>query len=191
MTDSARSAAMWPYRIWAACLRACGWVGIAGAILLAAGVADIVRTTRFIAPPAALPVAAALPRRSPVPTNVAPPMTIDKSAFPEIQRELAAHAASNGLGWPAARYRVLPATDSLPPVYEVHCTLKGPYTAIRRFVVATLSGPPPAALREFALGRAGSDSAEAEAHLTFAFFVRPDARPIASAAADAASGVRP
>ena len=191
MTHDARSTAMWAYRIWAAWLRACGWVGIAGAILLAAGVADIVRATRFVAPQAALPVAAALPRRGPVSADAAPPMTIDESAFPEIQRELAARAASNGLGWPVASYRVLPATDSLPPVYEVHCTLKGPYPAIRRFVVATLSGSPPAALREFALGRAGSDSAEAEAHLTFAFFLRPDARPIASPVADVASGVRP
>ena len=191
MTDTAHPAAMWPYRIWSAWLRATGWVGIAGVTLLVAGVADIVRTTRFVAPPADLPVAAALPRRVPVPGDAAPPLTIDEAAFPEIQRTLAARAAANGLGWPVASYRVLLATDSLPPVYEVHCTLKGPYPAIRRFVVATLTGPPPAALREFALARASADSADAEAHLTFAFFLSPGARPIASAAADLVSGVRP
>jgi len=191
MTDTTRLAGMWPYRIWAAWLRATGWVGIAGIMLLAAGAADVVRTTRFVAPPAALPAAAALPRRSPAPGDAAPRLTIDESAFPEIQRALAARAAANGLGWPVASYRVLPATDNLPPAYEVHCTLKGAYPSIRRFVVATLSGPPPAALREFALARASADSADAEAHLTFAFFLQPDARPIASPPADAASGARP
>ena len=191
MTETAHPSAMWPYRIWAAWLRATGWVGIAGATLLVAGVADIVRTTRFVAPPAALPAATGLPRRGSVPDSATPPLTIDETAFPEIQRELAARAAANGLGWPVASYRVLPATDSLPPVYEVHCTLKGAYPAIRRFVVATLSGPPPAALREFALARASADSEDAEAHLTFAFFLRPDALPIGSAPADVASGVHP
>jgi hypothetical protein len=186
-----RLAGMWPYRIWAAWLRATGWAGIAGTMLLAAGVADIVRTTRFVAPPAALPAAAALPRRSRVLGDAAPPLTIDETAFPEIQRALAARAAANGLSWPVASYRVLPATDSLPPAYEVHCTLKGAYPAIRRFAVATMSGPPPAALREFTLARASADSADAEAHLTFAFFLRPDARAVASPPANAASGARP
>lgn len=191
MTDTVPPATMWPYRIWAAWRRATGWVGIVGVLLLAAGVADIVRTTRFVASPAALPAAAALPRRGSVPGDAAPPLIIDESAFPEILRALAARATANGLGWPMASYRVLPATENLPPAYEVHCTLKGSYPAIRRFVVVTLSGPPPAALREFTLGRAGADSADVEAHLTFAFFLRPDARPIASPPADAASGARP
>ena len=69
--------------------------------------------------------------------------------------------------------------------------MKGSYPAIRRFVVGTLSGPPPAALREFALTRASADSADAEAHFTFAFFLRPDGRPVAARPADAASGVTP
>lgn len=191
MTDTTRPASMWPYRIWAAWLRSTGWVGIVGAMLLVAGVVDIVRTARYVVPPAALPAATALPRRGPAPGDATPPLTIDETALPGIQRALAARAAANGLGWPVASYRVLPATDGLPPVYEVHCTLKGSYPAIRRFVVATLSGPPPAALREFALARASVDSADAEAHLTFAFFLRPDALPLGSPPADAASGVRP
>jgi len=190
MMDTVRPATMWPYRIWAAWRRATGWVGIVGVLLLVAGLADMVRTTRFVAPPAALPAAAALPRRSPAPGDATPRLTVDESAFPEIQRTLAARATANGLGWPVASYRVLPATDNLPATYEVHCTLKGSYPAIRRFVVATLSGPPPAALREFTLARTSAESADAEAHLTFAFFLRPDARPIASPPVDAASGVR-
>ena len=172
--------------------RACGWPGLVGLTLLAGAGIDIGRTMAAAARLDALPVATAVaPHRS----TSAPAATLllEESDLPGLQRELAARAAASGMPWPAAEYRMLPMNETLPAAYEVRCTLKGPYPAIRRFIVETLAGTPPAALREFSLARATADNADVEAHLRFVFFLDPAAKPVIlqTGAPAAPSGERP
>ncbi len=188
MTRGTPTVATWPWRWWAASLRACGWPGLCGLALLAGAAIDIVRTHAAVGLLPALPVVSAMPSHRSASMPAPALALVEETELPALQRSLAARAAAAGLGWPTADYRLLPASDSMPPVYEVHCTLKGSYPAIRHFIVDTLAGPPSAALREFALTRASSDSVDAEAHLTFAFFLRPDATPAIMVPAAASEG---
>ncbi len=190
MSRSPLAVGMMPWRWWAAALRALGWPGLFGLVLSASAAVAIVRTHAAVRALAALPVVSAMPPHSAALPPAPGLALVEEAGLPDLQRALAARAATDGLGWPAADYRLLPASDSLPPVYEVHCTLKGSYPAIRRFVAETLTGAPSAALREFALTRASSDNADVEAHLTFAFFVRPDAAPAITGRAAASEGGR-
>jgi hypothetical protein len=168
-------AQLWCYRMAAASLRACGWPGLVGLALLVGAGIDIGRAVISSEPVDTLPEVGAVSSHRAA-SAPAPAMAVLAEAdLTNLQRALAARAAAAGLGWPTADYRLLPASEALPPAYEVHCALKGNYPAIRRFLVDTLTGSPPAALREFALTRATADNAEVEAHLTFAFFLDPGA----------------
>lgn len=164
----------WLYRAGIRGARALGWPGLAGLVLLA-GAGTQQWRLRAAAPDADAAPSIAIAQEAP--PNAAPAADtlalLDAHATPQLQRDLATRAAGAGLAWSSAEYRLLPATDRLPPAYEVRCSLKGGYPAIRRFVAGTLDAAPSAALREFALARPGVDGAEVEAHVSFAFFLAP------------------
>ena len=166
---------------------------MAGLVMFAGAGIDICLNVKPAEPADALPVARAIASHGTASSSAVAPIVLKESDLPALQRALAARAADAGLGWPSANYRLLPANEALPPAYEVHCALKGGYPSIRRFIVGTLKGSPPASLREFALTRATPDNAEVEAHLTFAFFLAPaeNGAIAASVAPAAASEARP
>ena len=84
---------------------------------------------------------------------------------PKLLRQLERIAVSNGLGWPAADYRMTPASLSQPTGLEVRITLKGPYPRLRVTVAQMLREVPAATLREFSLNRSSSESIDVEAKL--------------------------
>ncbi len=177
MSALAMRAGLWLNRIGAASRRACGWPGLVGLALLAGAAADVAHIAAVPEPADDGPVTRAVVPRRPASAPMLASVVLDEASLPGLQRALAARATAAGMAWTAADYRLLPATETLPPAYEVHSTLKGRYPAIRRFVADGLTASPPAALREFTLTRPGVDSGDVEAHVTLAFFLDPAASP--------------
>jgi hypothetical protein len=95
-------------------------------------------------------------------------------------------ALDQGLGWPQADYRFNAASEDTPASLEVHCTLKGPYPKIRRFVATLLQDTPALTMREFSLARPNADAAEVETKLGVVVYLASAATP-----RRAASGVTP
>jgi hypothetical protein len=99
------------------------------------------------------------------------------SDIPLLLTRLQRAALEQGLGWPRADYRINPAAEEAPASLEVHCTLKGPYPNVRRFVTALLQDAPTLTLREFALSRASADAADVEAKLSIVVYLASGAKP--------------
>jgi hypothetical protein len=99
------------------------------------------------------------------------------SDIPLLLTRLQRAALEQGLGWPRADYRLSPAGDEAPASLEVHCTLKGPYPNVRRFVTALLQDAPTLTLREFALSRASADAVDVEAKLSIVVYLASGAKP--------------
>ena len=102
------------------------------------------------------------------------------SDIPLLLTRLQRAALDAGLNWPRADYRINAASDEALATLEVRCALKGPYTAVRRFVTALLQDAPTLTLREFALSRASADAGEVEAKLAIVVYLGSD--PSAEAA---------
>lgn len=88
------------------------------------------------------------------------------SDIPLLLSRIQRAAVKQGLGWPRADYRINAATADASATFEVHCTLKGAYPAIRGFVTALLQDTPALTLREFSLSRLSTDVPEVEAKLS-------------------------
>ncbi len=93
------------------------------------------------------------------------------SDVPLLLSRIERAAISQGLGWPKAEYAVNAATNEAPGSLEVRCTLKGPYTNVRRFVTALLQDEPTLTLREFSVVRANIDTPDVEAKLAIVVYV--------------------
>lgn len=103
------------------------------------------------------------------------------SDVPLLLARMQRAAVEQGLGWPAADYRLHPATDDTPATLDVRCALVGPYPGIRRFVAALLRDNPTLTLREFSLSRASAEAAEVEAKLGIVVYLASGpARPAAT-----------
>lgn len=87
-------------------------------------------------------------------------------------------ALNNGLGWTAADYRLIAATDIQPPSLEIRSTFKAPYPKLRKMLSQVLQDVPAATLRELNLGRPSSDIAEVDAKLVIAVLLQ-EASPAA------------
>lgn len=156
-----------------------GWAGVCGIALLLLALAVL-----FLAwPPQAVSAQRGdRPSVSPLPAASPPPAALRAAqpapALPqqaEVTRlitEIQQAAVANRLAWPAAEYRIVPATANKPPSLEVHCSLKGPYLPLRHMLAHLLATIPAFTLREFSLSRPASDSASVEAKLVMAVFLR-------------------
>lgn len=110
----------------------------------------------------------AMPARLPLP---------DGSDIPSLLNRIQRTAVEQRLGWPRADYRINAASAEAPASLEVHCTLKGPYPSLRRFVTALLQDAPALTLREFALSRPSADVAEVEAKLAIMVYLASESHP--------------
>jgi hypothetical protein len=151
---------------------AVGWPGVIGIALLIAALvpaglaASQGDTDDGVTAAAPALVHSARPARSSA-TLLSPPAEI-----PLLLTQIEQAAVQQGLGWPQADYRQVPANGDAPARLEVHCTLKGAYPDVRRFIAAVLRDVPAATLKEFALNRPNSDTPTIEAHLAFAVFLQ-------------------
>lgn len=90
--------------------------------------------------------------------------------IPQLLLQIQQAAVSSGLGWPAADYRITPAS-SLPAMLEVRCNLKGPYPKLRQMLTQLLKTVPTLTLREVSLSRPSSASVDVDAKLVIAVFI--------------------
>ena len=169
-------------RVWFA--RVEQWIGSAGlgglALLAAAamvlGLAWTARskTTPIVSPPSEAAAQAAPQDTSSEPV---PRVSLDLASAGEVPL-LLTHikqiAVINGLGWAAADYRIVPATDNQPASLELHSTFKATYPKLRSLVSQVLREVPAATLRELSFSRGSSDVAEIEAKLTIAVLLQDE-----------------
>ena len=134
---------------------------------------------------------AATPVRLPIEERPGePPARLKLPRHGDIQSLLAriAQAArSQDLGWPAADYRVNPATAERLATLDVRCTLKGPYPKLRRFLAQVLSKVPGATIRELQMSRPSSETLDVEAKLVLQVFLDEETADIGGAAAKGAT----
>lgn len=155
-----------------------GWAGLTGVLLIVAAaglllggqpadpmstVLDPTLAARALPDPE-LP---AQPARS-MPDNV---MLLPLTDASHVVMTIRQAAVANGLGWPAAEYRVAAATPGKPASLEVRCTLKGPYLGVRRMLTALTGEIPGFVLRELSFSRPTPDAAHIEASLTMAVYL--------------------
>ncbi|MGM9491330.1 hypothetical protein [Ideonella sp. YS5] len=133
------------------------------------------------APASAPPIATAQALRAELPAPHPLPPTSD---VPLLLARMQRAAVQQGLGWPAADYRLNPATEETPASLDVRCALTGPYPSIRRFVTVLLRDNATLTLREFSLSRASAETADVEAKLGIVVYLASGtAGPVATGAA--------
>jgi hypothetical protein len=116
----------------------------------------------------ALPIVALQQLRTEQPArNPLPPASDVPLLLARMQRA----AVQQGLGWPAADYRLNAATDDTPAHLEVRCALVGPYPGIRRFLTVLLQDNPTLTLREFSLSRSGAEITDVQAKLAIVTYL--------------------
>lgn len=93
-----------------------------------------------------------------------------RDEIPRLLVQIQQAAVSSGLGWPAADYRITPAS-TLPAMLEVRCNLKGPYPKLRQMLTQLLKTVPTLTLREVSLSRPSSASVDVDAKLVIAIFI--------------------
>jgi hypothetical protein len=150
---------------------ALGWPGMAGLGLLLAAWVPLALALSPGGTEEALAAAPALvhaPRTVHLASAPLPP----PSEIPLLLTQIEQAAQAQGLGWPQADYRQVAANGDAPARLEVHCTLKGAYPDLRRFVSVVLRQAPASTLSEFALSRPNSDTPTVEAHLAFVVFLQ-------------------
>ena len=155
-----------------------GWPGVAGLVLLALALglgwsawqpteaepSDLVEAVqRDIPRPAPVDAPAAARGKLPARTEI-------QALLAQIQQA----AVASGLGWPAAEYRLSPATGSDAAALEVRCTLKGTYPQLRSLLTRLLAEVPGLGLRELSVTRPGSEVPEIEVQLVLAIFLQGD-----------------
>lgn len=103
-----------------------------------------------------------------MPALAEPPVLSPMSDVPLLLTQVKLIFINNGLGWPAADYRVMPATDALPASLEVSSTVKAPYPQLRSMLSQVLSEVPHAGIRELSFSRPSGDVATIEAKVRIA-----------------------
>lgn len=173
-------------RVWfARTQEAIGWAGVAGlaSMTAAALIATLAWPSRSDEPQARSPAAISLGEAPPVDLAASeaappiPPQLVHPSDVPLLQRQIKQIAVANGLGWPAADYRITPATDSQPSSLEVRSAFKGPYPRLRSMLLQVLREVPAATLRELSLSRGSSDAIEVEAKVVIAVLLQDNPAP--------------
>lgn len=102
-----------------------------------------------------------------MPAGKLPPRTALPTLLSRVQRA----ATEQGLDWPRAEYKTVPATTEAPGSIEIRCTLKGAYPAIRRFLAALVQDAPSLTFKELALNRTSAESTEVEARLAIVIYL--------------------
>ena len=159
---------------------AVGLPGVLGlSLLIVAGVALWIawRQHQRLDLPASEPVAVSSTLPEPTRTKLARLPLPPASDIPLLLTRIQRAALDEGLGWPRADYRVNAASGDAPASVEVHCALKGPYPAVRRFVTALLQDAPTLTFREFSLSRASADAADIEAKLSIVVYLASGSSP--------------
>ena len=158
-----------------------GWAGVAGLALLALALYMVVQTC--LMRPAELPVSPVSPDVPLTPVvSPAPILTLpSRDDVPSVLAAIESAAVTAELGWPAAEYRVVAATDSEPARLEVRSQLKGSYPKVRGLVSRLMADVRGLTLREFSLSRPNAETADVDARLTFAVFLRDAGAPAAIA----------
>jgi hypothetical protein len=151
--------------------RALGWPGLLGLVLVLVALILVGLAPAEAGPPAVIPAAPALVHRV-LPLRPASAKLPLPSQVPSLLTLIEQAAVSQGLGWPQADYREVGPSGDTPARLEVHCTLKGAYPDVRRFVATVLRDVPAATLGAFSLSRSSSETPTVEAHLTFAVFLQ-------------------
>jgi hypothetical protein len=173
---------------WARSRQLIGWAGLLGVALIVAAlcVAGFAWSAHRVflqsagARGATALTSAVQPNKPPAPPQsqtVAPdlPRFAD---VPLLLTQLEQAAISNGIAWRAAEYRITAATASRPASLEVRSSPKGPYPKLRSMLVQLMNDVPAFTIREFSVSRPNSDTADVEAKLLLAVFLRDDASAI-------------
>ena len=162
-----------------------GWPGLTGlALLIAAGAVMLPVITSEA--PTKLESSDAAPLLTNDPASAAAALTSaegeiavarlrDRREVSAILTRIGEVSSAAGLGWPAAEYSLLAATESQSPSMEVRCTLKGQYPQIRAMLAKLLRTIPGVTLRELTISRTNSDSLAVEARMVLAILLEDDA----------------
>jgi hypothetical protein len=159
-----------------------GWPGWLGMVLLVSAVSMAVSTARRPDPdgPAGLVhVAVRIPQAASAPVSVEPDL-LSRAEVPYLLNRIQSLATAAGHQWPAAEYRIIPATERELASLEVRCNLKGEYPKVREVITQWVQTVPGLTLRELSLSRMNSDTAGVEAKITLAVLLRDPAASVAA-----------
>jgi len=168
-------------------VQALGWTGALGIGLLLASM--VIAGTSWREKNAPLPRTEATVPSTPVQAAPAaatvPPLALPGAAeVPLLLTQIQVAATSQGLGWPAADYKLSPATETLPAALEVRCSFKGPYPKVRAMLSQILSDVPGLAIRDLVISRASSETAEVEAKMVLLVFLQDQSTSASQATVD-------
>ena len=157
--------------------QAAGWAGMAGTGLMLVALVWLA----FARLSHRLPVEEAGVAIRPASSSEASPTSMvaaislpNRSELSLVLAHIHRTAVRNGLGWPAAEYKVTVATEASPATLEVRCRLKGDYPNLRSAIAHLLRSIPGLTLRDLSMTRTSSDTSEVEAKLTFVVFLRDE-----------------
>ena len=156
-----------------------GWLGIAS-LAAALFIAGSVRMQRSQSPAMGPKPEARAPALLPKASSLQRPGLPALSELSTLLQRLEQTAVASGVGWPAAEYRLVAATETEPASLEVHCRLKAPYPKLRAMVTAAMTSTPGLTLRDLSLSRSSSTTSDVDAKLVLAILFM-DASPIPSA----------
>ena len=182
-----------PLRVWAArTQQRLGWAGVVGVALLVTSAAWLAAAWQVDRMPLPEEHAAAVPVPAINLTNL--PVPVARLELPRrgevalVLTQIQQAVVSQGLGWTAADYKLLAATDTAPAVLEVRCSLKGAYPKVRAATAQLLHDMPGLTIRDLSMSRPNIDLADVDAKLTLGVFLQDEPSGVAAAAA---SGARP
>lgn len=159
-----------------------GWASLAGLLLMlvATGIGASAWTDRraaieSLARPSSSPTGPGTRAQAPAAAAAAAASSFGKlpamSELPGLLTDLETIAVDNRLGWNAAEYRLLPASDRTPASAEIRTRFVGTYTQIRRMVTQVLDRVPGVSFRQLSITRPSTDADEVEAKVVFAILL--------------------
>jgi len=92
--------------------------------------------------------------------------------LPSLLASIEAIAVANGLGWAAADYRTLPASEREPASMEIRTRFTGTYPQIRHMVAQVVERIPAVTFRQLSFTRPSSDTPEVEVKIVFAILLQ-------------------
>lgn len=113
-----------------------------------------------------------------------PPIRRARHEVPLILARIGEISSAAGLGWPAAEYSTLNATETQSAALEVRCTLKGQYPQVRAALARLLRTIPGLTLRELTISRPHSDTLIVESRIVLAILLNDEAPVTGSSASE-------
>ncbi|WP_217283708.1 hypothetical protein [Pseudaquabacterium terrae] len=158
-----------------------GWPGWAGLLLIGGALVLVLRAPSPLQANGADDAAAPAPAATALPVLHRPateaPALAPASAVPALLRRIEQAAQAQGIAWPAAEYRIAPASAQRPASLEVRSQLEAPYPALRALLHQLALTLPAFTLRELAFARQHGDAAVVEARLRLVIYLADEGAP--------------